>query len=100
MKKSLELKYRHFYLAQDTLEALKLTTKSMEERLDAIKHNTALPEAQKIYLSERIKNIGKEKISNKISEYASGIFSNIYKKAMEDYVKPVLENATIKKTFK
>lgn len=94
MKKSLELKYRHFYLAQDTLEALKLTTKSMEERLDAIKHNTGLPEAQKIYITERVKNISKERLSNAISDHVTNLFDNVRKKAMEDYITPALENAS------
>ena len=95
MKKSLELKYRHLFVAQDTLEALKLTTKSMEVRLDAIKHNTALPDAQKIRLMERAVNARKEKIVSSLSDQASKMFDHARKKIMEDYVTPALDNFSL-----
>ena len=91
MKKSLELQYKHLFVAQDTLEALKLTTKSMEERLDAIKHNTALPEAQKIYLSERFVNQRKESMMNTLNEYANGFLDKAKKNVMENYITPSLD---------
>ena len=93
MKKSLELQYRHLFVAQDTLEALKLTTKSMEERLDAIKHNTALPDSQKIFLFERSRSMLKEKMASSMSDHISNFTTNVRKKLMDDYVRPAIDNA-------
>lgn len=91
MKKSLELKYRHLFVAQDTLEALKLTTKSMETRLDAIKHNTALPDAQKIRLLERAINQRKEKVVTSLTDMGSQMFDKARKRFMEDYAEPAMD---------
>ena len=81
MRKDLELKYRHMYLAEDTLETLRITSQMMEKRLDAIRHNTSLPDSQKIRLIESMKEKTRNKLidgfQNTVQNYASGIFGKI-----------------------
>ena len=88
MRKDLELKYRHMYLAEDTLEALRISSQMMEKRLDAIRHNTSLPDSQKVRVLEIMKDNTKNKIigsvQNTLQEYAAGIFGKI----KENYITP------------
>lgn len=91
MRKNLELSYRRMYLAEDTLEALKMYTQMAEKRLDAIRHNTGLPDSQKIHLKEIAMRNTKEKIMGSLQEslgkYASGIFGRI----REQWIDPAKE---------
>ena len=88
MRKDLELKYRHMYLAEDTLETLRITSQMMEKRLDAIRHNTSLPDSQKVRVLEIMKDNTKNKIigsvQNSLQEYAAGIFGKI----KENFITP------------
>lgn len=70
LRKDLELKYRRLYLAEDTLEALRITSQMLEKKLDSIRHNTALPDYQKITITE----IAKQKIGE---EFMSGFSGHI-----------------------
>lgn len=95
IKKDLELKYRSLFLQEDTLETLRITAQMQEERLDAINHNTALPDSQKIQLLEvASKQLKEQALSmltqggqNVLSKYMGGIFKNIQK----EYIEPGLE---------
>ena len=81
LKKDLELKYKHFYVAEDTLEVFKNYSKSVETRLDAVIKNTALPEADKIHMSERItgelKNKFAESFNDKLTNYFGKVRDNV-----------------------
>lgn len=71
-KKSLELQYRTVFALRDMLTEQKLLTAQNRTQLDAIRHNTSLPETQKLQLSERFMNAGK----NKFIDKAYGSFAN------------------------
>lgn len=91
MRKDLELKYRHMYIAEDTLEALRITSQMVEKRLDAIKHNTALPDSQKIHLTEILKRNTREKIMGGIQNSMMNYMSGVIGKVKENYVNPAME---------
>jgi hypothetical protein len=75
LKKDLELKYRSFYVATDTLEVMKVGLESLEKRLDAISKNTALPDADKLYMSERITGNLKSKLASGFNDKVQNIIS-------------------------
>lgn len=52
LKKSLELKYEHLFVAKDTLGSVQALAKITEAKLDQIRVNTGLPDIQKQHLSE------------------------------------------------
>jgi len=54
-RQMLEIQYRHYFVAQDTLEELKKVSVTATTNLEAITHNTALPEIQKMKKSESFK---------------------------------------------
>ena len=94
MKKSIELQYKHLFIARDTLEALKLTTGSMEIRLDAIAKNTALPDARKLQMAERFEGNWKERLINGVSDWSSNALSQFGKNFAKKLAKPALESLT------
>ena len=94
MKKSIELQYKHLFIARDTLEALKLTTGSMEIRLDAIAKNTALPDARKLQMAERFEGNWKERLINGVSDWSSNALSQFGKNFAKRLAKPALESLT------
>lgn len=94
MKKSIELQYKHLFVARDTLEALKLTTGSMEIRLDAIAKNTALPDARKLQMAERLEGNWKERLINGVSDWSSNALSQFGKNFAKRLAKPALESLT------
>lgn len=94
MKKSIELQYKHLFIARDTLEALKLTTGSMEIRLDAIAKNTALPDARKLQMVERLEGNWKERLINGVSDWSSNALSQFGKNFAKKLAKPALESLT------
>ena len=77
LKKDLELKYKHFYVAEDTLEVFKNHAKAVDNKLDAVIKNTALPEADKVYMSERITGDLKKRFSEGFNEKLSNYFGKI-----------------------
>ena len=87
LKKDLELKYKHYYVASDTLDVFKNYSKSIETRLDAIITNTALPDTDKVHMSERVlgnmKNSFANSINTKLSNYFSDARKNILEKIKE-----------------
>ncbi len=70
-KKSLELQYRMVFGIKDTNEQLRLLIAQNRAQLEQIRHNTGLPEAQKIQMSERFKDT----IKNKFVGRALGAFN-------------------------
>lgn len=63
--KSLELKYRHIFVSQDTLEITKLTLDTLDKKLTTIAKNTSLPDVQKKQGLEFIKERSAEKLIGK-----------------------------------
>ena len=92
LKKSLELKFRHIYLSEDILATMKVQTSMLEKQLDSIRHNTALPDAQKISLSE----ISKQKMKEKFLGWAGGHVKDFAKKLQDriqkEYLDPFVES--------
>lgn len=73
MKKSLEIKYRHLYIAKDTLNAVTTLLRITEARLLEIKQNTGLPDYAKQTRSTEPKAVGswKQKTPDSMSSFLS-----------------------------
>lgn len=85
LKKDLELKYKQFYATEDILGVMTNHAKAVDLKLEAVIKNTALPEADKVYMSERFANAAKEKLANSFSDKVSNYFS----KMRENFVSKV-----------
>lgn len=104
-KKSLELQYRMVFGIKDTNEQLRMLIAQNRAQLDQIRHNTGLPESEKIRISERFVNNAKnqfvDKALGKFSAGGDNIFqaaSNQFAKSlkeMTDYVVMGLQGATM-----
>ena len=90
LKKDLELKYRHFYVAQDTLSTLVNTTKMLQERLTAIVKNTGLPDSQKIQINELAKRKIKEKFLSTLGNKTTNLFTTLRENWSKQIVKPLI----------
>ena len=90
LKKDLELKYRHFYVAQDTLSTLVNTTKMLQERLTAIVKNTGLPDSQKIQINELAKKKIKEKFLSTLGNKTTNLFTTLRENWSKQIVKPLI----------
>ena len=90
LKKDLELKYRHFYVAQDTLSTLVNTTKMLQERLTAIVKNTGLPDSQKIQINELAKKKIKEKFLSTLGGKTANLFTTMRENLGKQIVKPII----------
>ena len=90
LKKDLELKLRHFYVAQDTLGVLTNTSKMLEQRLDAITKNTSLPDAVKVTTTETARRMLKEKFLTSMGGKVDKVFSTMRENIMDQYVEPFL----------
>ena len=55
-RKSLELQYKHLYVAKEQLELTKTAFDSFKNQFETIVHNTGLPDLVKLRTSEMIKN--------------------------------------------
>ena len=82
LKKDLELKYKHFYIAEDTLEVFKNHARAVDNKLDAVIKNTALPEADKIYMRERISTGLKNKLADTFNNKLQNYFGEVSKKIL------------------
>lgn len=56
LKKDLELKYKHLFVAKETLATLQASTKIFESKFNAVILNTSLPDIQKKKMTESIKS--------------------------------------------
>lgn len=88
MKKSLELKYRHLYVANDTFQVVRVLSKVIEARLEEIKHNTGLPEYAKTTFKERLVGSMKQKAADSLVSWGSKLkdkfMGNLREKIMGD----------------
>jgi predicted chitinase len=71
-RKSLELQYRHYFVAVDALEESKRANAEMKAALAAIVHNTALPEQVKLRASDTFKDMAKKQIGSVIGNTIFG----------------------------
>lgn len=93
LKKSLELKYRHLYVAQETLALQRSMAAALENKLEQIRHNTALPDDAKVRFSEIFSTTLKQNLSTRISDSIRESIQNILKYNIEENIKPTLELA-------
>lgn len=71
-RKSLELQFRHYFVASDSLEEQKRMNAESSTMLKAIVKNTGLPDYVKLNTSERLKEVMRNKFIDNVSQ---GIFS-------------------------
>ena len=83
MKKDLELKYRHLFAAKDTLTEVKGIAKILEDKLDQIRHNTALPDIQKQTKMESLKEVYRERVAGKVNDWAKGAFKRLKSRVLD-----------------
>ena len=88
LKKDLELKLRHLYVAQDQLNVLNVTSRMLEQRLTAIAKNTSLPDSQKITATETAKKMMRESFLSNTGKRAQELFSSIVTNIKDQYVEP------------
>jgi hypothetical protein len=81
LKKSLEIKYLHYFTAKDTLSTVQFMSKMLETKLEEIKLNTGLPDYSKITLSERVKDhmwgAGTKRAADYLASFRTKLISNI-----------------------
>lgn len=74
-KRSLELKFRHYFAARDLLELSKGTLKDAVASLKAIAHNTALPDSRKELQSEMFRKMRDQALYGRALSSLGGMFS-------------------------
>lgn len=77
LKKDLELKYKQFYATEDILGVMTNHAKAVDTKLDAVIKNTALPETDKVYMSERIIGRAKENVANSFNDKLNNYFGKM-----------------------
>lgn len=92
MKKTLELKLRHIFIAKETRDRIKIVSEILENKLEQIRHNTALPDIQKRQKLEALKSTAIESFNSKIVNAGSDILNRI-KDRILDPVKETIETA-------
>lgn len=80
-KKDLELKYKHLFVAKETLATLQATSKVFDERFKTIAYNTSLPDIQKKKLTESIKQVMEQSLGQKVSDLGTSAIKNLVNKA-------------------
>lgn len=80
MKKSLELQYKHLFVAQDTYNLLARTSVVYEDYFKGIVKNTALPDVMKTRASDYIKKSRTEKYGTMMADFMTNARKMIFKK--------------------
>lgn len=80
MKKSIELQYRHFFVARKSLDVLTQMRELQVSSFDKIVHNTALPDLVKTQSSEIAGQMLKEKFMGEVIQSGSEHFGNVGRK--------------------
>lgn len=83
-RKSLELQHRQYFVTRDFLSEYKAGTKDLISNLEAITKNTALPEFQKIRLSEGFTQTSLQKIYGDVGENFTDFVSGFAGKTFEN----------------
>lgn len=89
LMKSLELKYKHLYVAKDTLGITKALLKVIENKLESIKYNTALPDFVKKRSIEAFKEHQRNVLMGKATETIGDYTKNFRTKLMSNIGKKV-----------
>lgn len=80
-RKSLELQYKHYFVAREQFTILEAFVKETKSQLDSIVHNSALPDMVKMKQSEVFKEQLRERIygnmAESVQEYTRGIKSKV-----------------------
>lgn len=96
LKKSLELKYRHLYVAMDILNIAGTTSENMLDKLEQIRHNTALPDVVKKrkseFFFETMQGSAYQGIGDQLRSLPSRFLGNV-KSNVLDRVKSAFESA-------
>ena len=90
-RQSLELQFRHYFVARDLFAVSQAAYKDINEELKGIKHNTALPEVQKIQLSETWKQGLMQQIWGARGESAAEFANKYWDKAKGNLINKVKE---------
>lgn len=80
LKKSLDLKYRHLFVARDTLSSLHTLAKSVDARLGVIEHNTYVPDDSKQRFMHMVKHTIKQKDADFVASKLLDVRNTILKK--------------------
>lgn len=80
MKKSLEVQYKHFFVAQDTYNLLSQSFSAFEEYMRGVVKNTGLPDAAKANASDYLKELRTQKYGMLMSEYLTNARKMIFGK--------------------
>lgn len=88
-RKSLELQYRHYFVALDALEEAKRSNAENRQFLQAIVHNTGLPEQVKLKASDSFKDMAKKQVMGAVgnaifgrtNEFVRNLTGNLQKTA-------------------
>jgi uncharacterized protein (TIGR02594 family) len=97
-KKSLELQYRQYFATKELLNVSSTFSSTALEELRAIKLNSALPNEQKILMSEQAMNTARQAlIGNVVNRYRTGLsgmvskFSNNLNKVAKGYASNIVQ---------
>lgn len=91
LKKSLELKYRHYFAAKDLLDVTKATTTESVALLRTINKNTALPDFVKMRTDEALKEQFRNKLMGSVQGYVTDRTSPFIKEILTNLRKKVKE---------
>lgn len=80
MKKSLEVQYKHFFVAQDTYNLLSQSFSAFEEYMRGVVKNTGLPDAAKANASDYLKGLRTQRYGMLMSEYLTNARKMIFGK--------------------
>lgn len=83
-RKSLELKYRHFYAARDLLTITKSSMTELLTQIKAVVHNTNLPDFVKMQNSEVAGQMMREKLIGKAQDYVGNRLKPFVNKYMDN----------------
>ena len=87
MKKSLELKYKHLFIAKDTYNLLAESMKSFNAYFQAIQKNTMLPDMAKVEIGDYHRKAMTQKYGELMTNFMSGfrkkLFGNIKKRVLD-----------------
>jgi hypothetical protein len=85
MKKDLEIKYKHYFVAKDTLAVVQGLSKIVEKKLDEIRHNTGLPDVQKLTRWEGVKEAGLQRFGNVITNWQVNMLRKLQSRVLDPF---------------
>lgn len=95
LKKALELKYKHYFVAQDTLEIMRIHAQNTEGKLEAIRHNTALPDIQKEHATETFAALSKTAMMTKMQDYMGSFGKKVLGNIKDNFIDPTKDFASM-----